>query len=229
MIKYLSLLLLALVTGFSPTEYEHAVSMLPSELFVGGCHNAGSNPDTPEQAVIRRHLTTTYAWSIVTDEAADRMADFADDRGVVDFGAGNGYVAHLLAARGVDVLAIDNWADGKPEHLWHPVQTGSYELLDGTKNRALLLSWPPKATPMATRALQAWGGTHLVYAGEAMRGTADPAFHDELAKNWHMVERIEIPQWRNRSDAIFLFERRPGDGDGWSWIKAEMVRCRKEL
>jgi hypothetical protein len=215
--------MLSLLMGF--TEYERAVAALPTNLFVGGCHNAGHNPDTYEQATLRRELTTTYAWSIVTAKAADRMTVFVDGRGIVDFGAGNGYVAHLFADRGVDVLAIDNWVSGKPKQLWHPVQTGSYELLAGTQDRVLLLSWPPRANPMALRALQAWSGTHLIYAGEIMRGTADPAFHDELSKNWHMVERIDIPQWRNRSDAIFLFERRDGDGDGRDWIYKEWTRC----
>jgi hypothetical protein len=225
--RLLPLFLLTLLMGF--TEYERAVSMLPTSLFEGGCHNAGHNPDTPEQAVIRRQLTTSYAWSIVTADAADRMAAFVDDRGVVDFGAGNGYVAHLLADRGVDVLAIDNWISGKPERLWHPVRTGSHELLAGTQDRVLLLSWPPRANPMAMRALRAWNGTHLIYAGEILRGTADPAFHRELAENWHMAERIKVPQWRNRSDAIFLFERREGRGDGPGWMQTEHVQCTKDM
>jgi hypothetical protein len=223
--KLLLLLFMPLLMGFSPTEYEHAVSMLPSNLFEGGCHNAGHNPDSPEQAVIRRRLTTTYAWSIVTAEAADRMAAFVDSRGVVDFGAGNGYVAYLLAERGMYVLAVDNWAEGKPDKLWHPVQTGSYELLTGEADRALLLSWPPRGLPMALHALRAWDGTHLIYAGEVLRGTADIPFHRELAENWHLVDRIDVPQWRNRSDAIWLFDRRDGAGDGWGWINLELAKC----
>jgi hypothetical protein len=123
----------------------------------------------------------------------------------------------------VDVLAIDNWAEGKPDRLWHPVQTGSHELLRGTHERTLLLSWPPRGSLMARQALYEWGGTHLIYAGEILRGTADIPFHKELAKHWRLIDRIEIPQWRNRSDAIFLFER--GAGDGWNWINAEVSKC----
>ena len=43
------------------------------------------------------------------------------------------------------------------------------------------------------------------------------------AENWHLVERIDIPQWHNRSDAIFLFER--GTGDGRQWMLDELARC----
>lgn len=221
-----SLLLASLsLTGFTETEYERVLSSLPPELFHGGCHNPGHNPDTPEQKAIRDTLTDTYSWSIVTSDALDRVAAFTGGRGVVDFGAGNGYWAYLLTGRGENVVAIDNWAAGKPERLWHPVQTGSYELLAGTEGRVLLLSWPPRFTPMALRAAEAWEGSRLIYAGEILRGTADPPFHKELADNWRLVERISIPQWRNRSDAIFLFERRDGAGDGWGWMNAEIGKC----
>jgi hypothetical protein len=208
-----------------PTEYERVVSLLSPELFVGGCHDPGENPDSPSQAAIRSYLTSNYSWSIVTSDALDRMTEFADGRGIVDFGAGNGYVSYLLADRDLDVIAIDNWAGGKPDKLWFPVHTGSFELLADTKDDVLLLSWPPKETAMATKALQAWDGDRLIYAGEILRGTADPAFHRELAANWRLVERVTVPQWRNRSDAIFLFERSPGNGVGDAWMKAELAKC----
>jgi hypothetical protein len=154
------------------------------------------------------------------------VVDFVGSRGVVDFGAGTGYFAYLLEQRGVDTAAIDNWSGGKPEMLWHPVQSGGVEALSGTSDRVLLLSWPPKLSPMAIIALREWGGTRLIYAGEILRRTADPSFHRELAANWQLVERITIPQWRNFSDAIYLFERREGAGVGWDWMLAEQTaRC----
>jgi hypothetical protein len=216
--------MLAVVPLLLGSAYKDAVDLLPASYLVGGCVNPGLNPGPEDQVKARNDLVQRFGWSILTDEAADQMAAFVEGS-AVDFGAGTGYVSHLLHQRGVDVLAIDNWSSGQPEHTWHLVQSGSFEDLRGTSDRALILGWPPKGSLMALTALRAWSGTRLVYIGEIMRGTADPAFHNELAKNWHLVERVKVPQWRNRSDAIFLFERRDGAGDGWAWMNAEMAKC----
>jgi hypothetical protein len=207
--------------GFQePTEYEREVGALPPTLLEGGCHNPGVSITSPE----REQMVRRYAWSIFTSDAVRQVAEFVNGS-AIDFGAGNGYLAYLLAKQSADVRAIDDWSWGKPDRLWHEVETGSYEKLADTSGHTLILSWPPARDPMALTALRAWNGTRLVYVGEIMRGTADPAFHDELARNWHLVERITIPQWQNRSDAIFLFERRDGAGDGWAWMKAELAKC----
>jgi hypothetical protein len=214
-------LLLLGATPLEPTEYEQVVSTFPLELLEGGCHNVGQNPDTMVQADIHRQLTSTYSWPMVTAHAINRIKSFIGSSGVVDFGAGNGYFAYLLSQQGVDTIAIDNWSEGKPEKTWHPVEPGDVDSLVGTSDRALLLSWPPKHSWMALAALHQWNGTQLIYAGEILRRTADVAFHRELAKNWRLVERVQIPQWRNFSDAIFLFERKDSAGVGWDWMVAE--------
>jgi hypothetical protein len=225
--RLLPLLLLSLLIGASerevpePTEYEQVVSALPLGLLEGGCHNVGQNPDTMVQADIHHHLTSTYSWPMTTAHAVNKIKHFVGNSGVVDFGAGNGYFAYLLSQQGVDTIAIDNWSGGKPGKTWHPVELGDVDSLVGTSDLALLLSWPPQFRPMALDALRQWNGTHLIYAGEILRRTADVAFHRELAENWRLVERIQIPQWRNFNDAIFLFERKDGAGVGWDWMLAE--------
>lgn len=206
------------------TEYERVIEAYVSELSEGGCHNPGQNLDTPLQRDIHNRLTSIYSWPILTADAVSAVADFVRGGGVVDFGAGTGYFSYLLNQRGVDAIAVDNWSGGTPESTWHPVQWGDVEALAGTSGRALLLSWPPKHSPMALDALRAWNGTRLVYAGEILRRTADLKFHQELAANWHLVQRVSIPQWRNYSDAIYLFERRDEDGVGWEWMESEMTR-----
>lgn len=206
------------------TEYEVAVGPYVEELAEGGCHNPQSNPDSPVQRDVHDHLTSRYGWPILTRDAVSRVADFIAPDGVIDFGAGTGYFAYLLAQRGIDAVAIDDWSGGKPEKLWHKVQSGGVEALPGTADRVLLLSWPPRLSPMAIMALEQWGGTRLIYAGEILRRTADPSFHRELARNWRLVERVTIPQWRNFSDAIYLFERQHGKGVGAKWMLEERDR-----
>jgi hypothetical protein len=200
------------------------VAGLPASFFVGGCDVGKEHTEDFEKL----YATTVrqYSWSIVTADAADRMVGFIGDRGVVDFGAGSGYVSHVLSERGVDALAFDDWSWGKPAHLWHPVEQGGLSSLVGTDARVLLMAWPPRSD-LALHALSAWDGDRLIYVGEILRRTASPLFHEALARNWHLVERVEIPQWNNRSDAVYLLVRRDNGGDGLGWLEAEIADCRR--
>jgi hypothetical protein len=210
--------------GSTTTEYESLVATLPASFFVGGCDTAMN--DSAEFEALYDSTIRRYSWSIVTADAADRMAAFIGEQGAVDFGAGSGYMSLVLAERGVDVLAFDDWSWGKPDHLWYPVEQGGLASIAGTADRVLLMSWPPR-NGVALHALAAWGGSRLIYVGEMLRRTANYEFHEALANDWHLVERIEIPQWNNRSDAVFLFERRVGGGDGFGWIKNEIADCKE--
>ena len=205
------------------TEYEQAVAKLQPGVIGGGCPGVGLA--TPEQAEERDRYYSTFGWPILTDEAADKVARFIGSNGAVDFGAGAGYFSYLLDRRGVDVVAFDDFSWGTPPRMWHPVGYGSFETLQGTQDRTLVLSWPTRETGMATKALQAWGGTRLVYAGEILRGAAEPSFFKELSENWRLVEHVFIPQWHNRADAVWMFERDTGNGPGWDWMVNTMKDC----
>jgi hypothetical protein len=217
------LVFLAASTALADTEYERAIQTLPLGTIGGGCPGVGL--PTAEQEALRDRYYSTFGWPILTETVVDRVASFIGDRGAVDFGAGSGYFSYLLNERGIDVFAIDDRSWGTPPKVWHPVKMGGHGLLAGTSNRVLILSWPPRKTGMATLALAAWGGSRLVYAGEILRGAGEPTFFRELAENWHLAGRVSVPQWHNRSDAIFFFERRNGAGDGSAWLKGEMLNC----
>lgn len=220
----LSIVLLGtFLVGFTPTEYEQEVATLPPEYLIGGCPTW--TPPFTEQLEVQARLVEKYTWSIFTSESVDKMVAFIGPRGAVDFGAGNGYLSYLLKQRGTDSLAIDNWMEGKPNSLWHPVETGSYELLDYTSSRVLILSWPPREEPMALTALERWGGDRLIYVGEILRGTGSYKFHKELSYNWRLVEQVIIPQWRSRGDAVYLFERDPANAISWDWLWINASQC----
>ena len=158
----------------------------------------------------RNKLVHTYSWAVPNDEVIQSIVQVSKDCGLVDFGAGTGYWASLIAGEGVEVEAIDNWIDGKPEHLHYPVITGSYELLPKFRDRVLLLVWPPRATRMAVRAVEAHAGRVLVYVGEPApaRSTASPEFFDYVSQHFKLVSHVTIPQWFNRYDGVFIYERR---------------------
>lgn len=157
----------------------------------------------------RELLIAQYGWSCPTEGAIRGIAEFAP-AGLVDFGAGCGYWALLIATQGCDVIALDNWVTTSPGLKHYPVQTGSYERLPALRTRALMLCWPPRASPMALNALNSWGGDRLVYVGEPepARSTADPAFLETLRLYWDCVRTLPVIQWFNRSDAVFLYVKR---------------------
>jgi hypothetical protein len=200
--------------------YLEAVSDLPAAYVDGGCRGASGHMDVPRSVEhTRSDLVDTYSWAIPTTEAIDRIRDFSGGW-LVDFGAGTGYWAHLLDAAGADVAAIDDWSWGRPAHLWHPVELGSYERLHEYRDRTLLLVWPPR-NEMPLRALRAWGGDRLVYVGELLRGNGNPSLFDAFDSDWVLVARIDIPQWFNRSDAVYLLARGPAR----PWVSEEVGIC----
>lgn len=217
----LASLLLAL--PISANEYSDAVGKLPAEYTQGGCRQ---NAPVPFQIKIERdRLRSRYAWAIPSDEAIKAIADFAPR--IVEIGAGSGYWAHLLSAAGANVAALDDWSWGRPRHLWFPVAPGGEGALAFSAGRSLLIVWPPRAgevgQDMAANALRTWRGDRLVYVGEVLRGHATPEFFAALARDFHLVEKIAIPQWWNRSDAVYLLER--GDPDGGKWMREELALC----
>jgi hypothetical protein len=183
-----------------PDNYRHSEG--------GPIYQGGEARREPEYLATRMQLVTKYAWAVPNSDAIKALKAHSPN-GLVDFGAGSGYWAKLLHEAGVEVEAIDNWTDKKPD-LWFPVTQGSYELLPQHKDKTLLLCWPPRAAEMAVRAVQLWGGDTLAYVGEPApaRGTADPAFFAELQKHWRLVETVTIPSWYNRNDDLFIYRKK---------------------
>lgn len=185
------------------------LSAMPSELLRHGEELVNYGEDTKPQGYkqFRYDRCWEYSWAIPTEDAALTIRRYADQ--VVDFGAGNGYWGWILEQVGCDVVCIDNFQDVRPTKFYHDVVEGSYELLPQYRDRALLLVWPPYATPMAYNAVLAWRGDTLIYVGEPApaRSTADPMFFRELLTDWKLVETVTIPQWWNHSDAVYIYTR----------------------
>lgn len=165
---------------------------------------------------LRQELSRIYSWALASRTALDWIADCLAGRGLLEVGAGSGYWAGLLHARGVDVLATDaeaaterngwtsrfRYADVRPgradeEAAAHP-------------GRVLALLWPPHRDPMAADALRAYRGEGFLYLGDGPGGLcADRAFFAELAAHWRPLSRCPLTlRWLGNRDTATYFVRR---------------------
>lgn len=163
----------------------------------------------------REEFCHRYAWAIPDDKALDLMAQH---KRIVEIGAGTGYWASLLAARGVDIVAYDiappptseernHWHSGARVH--HPVMAGGPDVAAAHPGCALFLCWPPYDSPMAADCLRAYRGRFVIYVGEGTGGcTADDTFHEMLDKEWGEVVVHRLPQWPGIHDTLAIYARR---------------------
>jgi len=100
-----------------------------------------------------------------------QLAAFLQGKRVLEIFAGNGYLAGLLQAQGVDITATTIFAshDCHELGLYFPVEeldAVSAVQRYGADHDVLLLCWPT-TVPAAFRAAQAWGSEKdIVYVGE---------------------------------------------------------------
>ena len=155
----------------------------------------------------RDAMTKKYAWAIPSKEALRELAKFPK---IVEVGAGNGYWAHLLKQLGVEVDAIDDfsWSD-QCETLWTEVLKGDhFDLENYDSSWTLFLCWPPYATSMAARCLEAFRGTTLAYVGESEGGcNGDGEFWDLLSRRWTEEKTVFLPQWDGVHDNLTIYQR----------------------
>lgn len=81
-----------------------------------------------------------YSFGIPNEEALETIAAYSH---IVELGAGTGYWASFLAARGVDVVAYDKAAKrGEYVKMFFPVLQGDADYTAEHADRALLMVWP---------------------------------------------------------------------------------------
>ncbi|KNC50797.1 uncharacterized protein AMSG_06697 [Thecamonas trahens ATCC 50062] len=142
-----------------------------------------------------------FAWAVPTKAAIDVVTGLVGLAGasrVVEIGAGNGYWASLIAARGVEVAAYDvaredDDDDEGERKVWYKVQGVASQdemmvALEAEDNAVLMLCYPDDGedaddgeinaeSAMSVSALQAFRGEYVVHVGELMadgRGVTRP-------------------------------------------------------
>ncbi|MGB8858605.1 MAG: hypothetical protein WCC60_05085 [Ilumatobacteraceae bacterium] len=141
---------------------------------------------------IRDEAIARYGFAIPTGEALDAIGR-CSPAGVVEVGAGTGYWASLLHARGLDVVAFDLEPAPSPQNKWfagvspwHPVHRGDHRIVGDHPERTLLVVWPTKDETWGAAAIERYhdaGGQCLVFVGEGPGGrTGDATFHTLLGE-----------------------------------------------
>lgn len=158
---------------------------------------------------------------LLTAETLDALARLCTDQKVLDAGAGTGFMASRLAARGVNITASDVGGEVMSEYGMQGLHRRDHEgdsraLLPGDFD-VVLLCWPPYQESFGFEVAQAMrAGQILVTQGEGKHGcTADDAFFDYV-ENVHRFE--PMPTWTQRLNEHHL--RFDGIHDFWQvWRK----------
>lgn len=158
----------------------------------------------------RQKLVHKYSWAIPCDEALDEIAKYSP---IIEIGAGTGYWASLLKAKGARVSAFDINPPIFSENEWHgetrscftDVVTGSVENINGD---TLFLCWPPYGGRLAYDCLLKSQSRIVIYIGEGRGGcTADDDFYDHLDANFELIKEIDIPQFEGLHDYLTVWRR----------------------
>jgi hypothetical protein len=155
----------------------------------------------------RRTFIALYGWAVPTRAALEAIRDFVAGDTMLEVCAGSGLWARLLIDRGVRVIATD--ACAPPAVPYVPVEVFDAEAAVRAHPdcQSLLFVWPPFRQDCAYRALTAFEGDKLVYAGDR-RFTGDRQLQDLLDKQWTLVRQLQIPAWPGLDDQVYLYSRR---------------------
>ncbi len=167
----------------------------------------------------RRELVARFAWAIPNEAA---LAELAGLGSLVEAGAGTGYWAALLRARGADVLAYDLAPPGGSapnahhpgRHTWTEVRAAdAVAAVRAHPDRTLFLCWPPFDDEAGYRAVRAYRGDVFAYVGDgpgrSASATGTPRLHRELALNWTPESVTALPTWPGVADRLVVFRRNP--------------------
>lgn len=163
----------------------------------------------------RRELASLFSWAVPNTRALDVLAAHAP---LVECGAGMGYWAALLRARGVDVVAYDAAPPGRAKNDFHRARRAPWTEVERAasvaaarrhRDRTLVLCWPPYGDDAASYdVVRAYRGGTVVYIGEPDEGaTGSVRFRRELGLNWTLAQSVALPRWPRLRDTLMVYRR----------------------
>ena len=163
--------------------------------------------------ILRAKFCGLISWSVPDEGATEAIKGFVEGGRILEVGAGNGLYSVLLNRSGVYCKPTDNYGT---KYFVCDNNLTEIEKLDETQAitkygdyEVLMMIWPPPSDPMACKALKAFKGNKVIYAGENEYGcTADYDFFQELDANWVAVDTYGNPQFNGFGDSFTFYRRR---------------------
>jgi hypothetical protein len=132
--------------------------------------------DTPRDDDARLALAQRYSYVVPDTQSLTVLSALGP---LVELGAGTGYWASRLIARGVDVVAFDQAPPDRetpnryhaPTQVWTEVRRGDQTLLADYSDRTLFLCWPPLFSSLGN-CLSYYSGKTVACIGDGGHRTA---------------------------------------------------------
>ena len=188
----------------------------------------------------RDRLCNLYAYATVPHGTEVRIKKCLDKEGItegmIEIGAGTGFIAALLQKAGVNVLAWDvrptDGSNKNPGHAlneYHGYTPPFCSIGKGDPDKlrrhflnykaepnaaaavALLLCYPPPDCPMAEEALKTYlhvGGRFFVHIGEFGGLTGSTSFEDLLIRSFECVDRFPCLSWGTDAADVSIWVKR---------------------
>jgi len=168
--------------------------------------------DNGDSSVSLLDLAQRYAYVVPDEPSLSLLGELGP---IVEMGAGTGYWACRLRARGVDVIAYDLAPPGgaranryhAPTATWSDVVAADHTILARHPDRALFLCWPPLFSSLGD-CLAFYGGTTVALIGDGGHRTArirglNDAFSQVLVTSVRALEPFPgatptLSIWRRR-------------------------------
>lgn len=168
--------------------------------------------DALDDISIRRLYVSKFCYPLLCREAVDAIAEAARGRRVLEIGAGTGYLAHVLAGHGVDIIATDPAARitdyGQRRGFFLTVlQMTADEAIKSFAPSVLLSSWPSYDSEWARQAMEQMPlGSTIIYFGEGMGGCTGDYWMHEFLYEQRLVTRVDLPVFSGLHDDLYIYE-----------------------
>ena len=243
--RYMEGILLFHKSGWDKSESAHLQTIKAVEMDCSG--DFYDLNETPAARVLakwrnscRDLVCNLYAYAVIPSSFINCLHNILREHGatdgIVEVGAGTGYLARLMRASGLQVQAFDvapprsfecnNLGAQMNEYhgftpTFSPVHKGNstnfmsfFKGVDCAPKMALLLCYPPPQSTMAEEVLRSYtsfGGRVLVFIGEFKGLTGSLKFENILRNNFKVLRREPCPRWGNDAAEISVWVRKSKD------------------
>lgn len=180
----------------------------------------------------RDFLCHLYAYATISQSVISQLPSllsrYGMHQGIIEAGAGTGYIANLFIRAGISTEAFDvhptnSGSNSSSVHNGYHGATPSYvsvrqgkssalhKYFSHTLSKALLLCYPPPDSTMAYDALRSFvqhGGSLFVHVGEFRGLTGNSTFEQLLMDDFALLQRFPCLPWGTDAAELTIWRRR---------------------